>query len=834
MIKKASSRAIVAIALLCCLLVSSALFVSGCKKDDGRDNASYTVVYDSQGGAAVKNGKYTVGGKFYLPTPSIGSDPNMYGYTFTGWYYDSECTKKADKTLDTSYAKNGTITLYAGWSNMHKIYFDTRTSQVIDPIEYAYGTTVVTADLPVPEDRVVGTATCKFVAWAFTNTNDKVGETFAMEAVDVYLFAIYDTGVNTRFELTDDGYYVPTGINGVTTQTRFRDYTLNDGEIYSVDMTLPADWSTYTDDCGPVFSATAFDDAGTTFIGAPYVTMFISAPSKCNGAIEFWGDVDANGSTTAASLIARYRLGGELLKGTPYEKKMLAYQESNEEATFTLTFRRVEETVDGKTKVSFYVGIDGVEYVCFTTGERPIRYTEINNLKDSVFSEKHTGNLVGLRAKTKGVKYSNISVKKAGDANVKFYAQAGEDVLETKSYEFGSAMTDLPVATRAGYVFSGWFYTDYMTGEKKELTAETVVAADMYNINAVAQWRKEGAKPYTVKFNTGIDGYAVADVTGWYEGNEILLPELSYTMMQFDGNWYYETECVNVVNFENIDTTKANIEGADTEEPVLTVYAKATKKEFLEGEGTEESPFLVKTEADLAKFAEFVLDGETLAGYYLRLENDITVSGAFTVIGSSKKPFSGYFDGNNKTITGVNVEGNNYLGMFAVLYKATVKNLTVEGNVIGAKGTNGLLAGQVQSGTTIENVTVKGSLTGGAAELGGIAGATYKNGDDIIVIKNCVNYATINAQFTGNNMAGGIVGATVSQLILIENCNNYGKVSGNGTFDGGIVGLFRQCTVDTKVTGCYNYGDITGGVSGRRYRRRQPLRCRKQLRSRNR
>ena len=812
MIKKASSRAIVAIALLCCLLVSSALFVSGCKKDDGRDNASYTVVYDSQGGAAVKNGKYTVGGKFYLPTPSIGSDPNMYGYTFTGWYYDSECTKKADKTLDTSYAKNGTITLYAGWSNMHKIYFDTRTSQVIDPIEYAYGTTVVTADLPVPEDRVVGTATCKFVAWAFTNTNDKVGETFAMEAVDVYLFAIYDTGVNTRFELTDDGYYVPTGTNGVTTQTRFRDYTLNDGEIYSVDMTLPADWSTYTDDCGPVFSATAFDDAGTTFIGAPYVTMFISAPSKCNGAIEFWGDVDANGSTTAASLIARYRLGGELLKGTPYEKKMLAYQESNEEATFTLTFRRVEETVDGKTKVSFYVGIDGVEYVCFTTGERPIRYTEINNLKDSVFSEKHTGNLVGLRAKTKGVKYSNISVKKAGDANVKFYAQAGEDVLETKSYEFGSAMTDLPVATRAGYVFSGWFYTDYMTGEKKELTAETVVTADMYNINAVAQWRKEGAKPYTVKFNTGIDGYAVADVTGWYEGNEILLPELSYTMMQFDGNWYYEAECVNVVNFENIDTAKANIEGADTEQPVLTVYAKATKKVFLEGEGTEESPFLVKTEADLAKFAEFVNDGETLAGYYLRLENDITVSGAFTVIGGSKKPFSGYFDGNNKTITGVNVEGNNYLGMFAVLYKATVKNLTLEGNVIGAKGTNGLLAGQVQSGTTIENVTVKGSLTGGAAELGGIAGATYKNGDDIIVIKNCVNYATINAQFTGNNMAGGIVGATVSQLILIENCTNYGKVSGNGTFDGGIVGLFRQCKVDTKVTGCHNYGDITGGV----------------------
>ena len=79
MIKRKSSRAIVIIALVCALLVSSALFISGCGGNNS-DN-SYTIVYDSQGGAAVKNGTYTVDGsnKFYLPTPSIGSDPKMYG-----------------------------------------------------------------------------------------------------------------------------------------------------------------------------------------------------------------------------------------------------------------------------------------------------------------------------------------------------------------------------------------------------------------------------------------------------------------------------------------------------------------------------------------------------------------------------------------------------------------------------------------------------------------------------------------------------------------------------------------------------------------------------------
>ena len=817
MIKRQSSRAIVIIALVCALLVSSALFISGCGGNNS-DN-SYTIVYDSQGGAAVKNGTYTVGGNktFYLPTPSIGSDPKMYGYWFTGWFYDAECTKKATVKIDTYYAKNGTITLYAGWSNLHKIYFDTKTAQTIEPLEYAYGTTINADELPVPQDRVVGTATCKFLYWAFLNTNAEVSETFTIDAVDIYLFAVYDTGVNTRFELTDDGYYIPTSTDGKVTQTRFSDYTLNDGEIYSVDMTLPADWSTYTDDCGPVFSATAFDEKGTTFIGAPYVTMFISAPTKANGAIEFWGDVDTPNGSVDAQLIARYRLGGDLLKDTPYEKKMLAYQESNEEATFTLTYRRVERTVDGVTTISYYIGIDGIEYICLTTGEVAVRYSEISNAANK-FSTKHTGNIVGLRAKTKGVKYSNITVKKASELNVKFYAEKGGEAIESKSFEYGKAMGTLPVATREGFDFAGWYYTDYITGTKKALTAETIASADMFNIEAVAQWRKTGAKPYTVKFDTGVEGYDVADVTGWYEGNEIKLPELAYTMMEFDGNWYYEAECLNVVDFDNIDTEKADITGADTDEPVLTIYAKASKKQFLEGEGTEENPFLVKTEADLTKLAEFVNAGETLAGYYLKLENDIVLNGAFTQIGSRTKVFSGVFDGNGKTISNMTLEGDVYLGMFAILKGATVKNLTIEGTVVGTRGVNGLLAGQLQTGTTVENVTVKGSVSGNGSDVGGIAGDTVKNGEGNVVVKNCVNYAEITVTMAKPGdvgAAGGIIGATAAGLeTLVINCSNYGKVSTTSTFGGGIIGLLRVVTGNKnyKVSGCYNYGDISGAI----------------------
>ena len=340
----------------------------------------------------------------------------------------------------------------------------------------------------------------------------------------------------------------------------------------------------------------------------------------------------------------------------------------------------------------------------------------------------------------------------------------------------------------------------------------------MFNIEAVAQWRKTGAKPYTVKFNTGIEGYTVDDVTGWYEGNEIKLPELTYAMVEFDGNWYYEAECLNVVDFDNIDTEKANITGADTDEPVLTIYAKASKKQFLEGEGTEENPFLVKTEADLTKLAEFVNAGETLAGYYIKLENDIALNGAFTQIGSRTKAFSGVFDGNGKTISNMTLEGDGYLGMFAILKGATVKNLTIVGTVVGTRGVNGLLAGQLQGGTLVENVTVKGSVSGGGSDVGGIAGDTVKNGEGNVVVKNCVNYAEITVTMAkpgAVGAAGGIIGATAAGLeTLVINCSNHGKVSTTSTFGGGIIGLLRVVTGNTnyKVSGCYNYGDISGAI----------------------
>ena len=164
------------------------------------------------------------------------------------------------------------------------------------------------------------------------------------------------------------------------------------------------------------------------------------------------------------------------------------------------------------------------------------------------------------------------------------------------------------------------------------------------------------------------------------------------------------------------------------------------------------------------------------------------------------------------------LEGNDYLGMFAILKGATVKNLTIEGTVVGTRGVNGLLAGQLQGGTLVENVTVKGSVSGGGSDVGGIAGDTVKNGEGNVVVKNCVNYAEITVTMAKPGdvgAAGGIIGATAAGLeTLVINCSNHGKVSTTSTFGGGIIGLLRVVSGNTnyKVSGCYNYGDISGAI----------------------
>ena len=177
-----------------------------------------------------------------------------------------------------------------------------------------------------------------------------------------------------------------------------------------------------------------------------------------------------------------------------------------------------------------------------------------------------------------------------------------------------------------------------------------------------------------------------------------------------------------------------------------------------------------------------------------------------TQIGS----FSGNYDGNGKTISGLSINDTslNDAGLFGYIQNNTISNLKIAEMDITA-GSNSSVGGVVGSCfnvSKIENCLVTGKISGGAFS-GGVVGNAVNNN----TFKNC--------SFTGpggtlgsisqSRDAGGIVGYNDSSTV--ENC--YAAVAintDNGNGGGGIVGYNYSGTIKNS----YATGSVTGTIAG--------------------
>ena len=73
------------------------------------------------------------------------------------------------------------------------------------------------------------------------------------------------------------------------------------------------------------------------------------------------------------------------------------------------------------------------------------------------------------------------------------------------------------------------------------------------------------------------------------------------------------------------------------------------------GSGTSADPYLITSTDDLNQLATNVNSGTDYQNVYFKQTNPITLSGNWTPIGTSSKPFKGKYDGDNKTISGLPV-----------------------------------------------------------------------------------------------------------------------------------------------------------------------------------
>ena len=212
-----------------------------------------------------------------------------------------------------------------------------------------------------------------------------------------------------------------------------------------------------------------------------------------------------------------------------------------------------------------------------------------------------------------------------------------------------------------------------------------------------------------------------------------------------------------------------------------------------------EGNYTVNNEKGLKNLAELVNNGATDINITLNTDLNLT-NMEWTPIGTESQPYTGTFDGNNYTITGLTVnQTRNYVGLIGCIGSdGTVKNVKLENvNITG----DGYFVGGV-AGTnygTIENCSVDGTLTNYVQYLGGVVG------DNLGSIIGCSSSGTITG--TGPNV-GGIGGQSVGGTIMA--CYSVANIKGRSS-SGGVLG---QTNRETVVIACYHAkGNVTGEQS---------------------
>ena len=203
-------------------------------------------------------------------------------------------------------------------------------------------------------------------------------------------------------------------------------------------------------------------------------------------------------------------------------------------------------------------------------------------------------------------------------------------------------------------------------------------------------------------------------------------------------------------------------------------------------------------------------------GHNFVLANDITLERGWKVLGLSSTsaadvPFTGTFDGNNHTISGLHSVQDDYsnIGLFAV-NAGTIKDLKVEANQMEGWSEVGTVAGINQAGGVLSNVHVQanyvGALSTGSA--GGYAGGLVgRNNGTITGCSATVTGSGLTRGVVAYNYAGGLVGGnwgTIEESYAMAGINagyksyiDQGRTSAYyaGGFAGGNVGTIRNCYV---------------------------------------
>ena len=201
-----------------------------------------------------------------------------------------------------------------------------------------------------------------------------------------------------------------------------------------------------------------------------------------------------------------------------------------------------------------------------------------------------------------------------------------------------------------------------------------------------------------------------------------------------------------------------------------------------------------------------------LSGSYILMNNidassagyaDFNTGNGWLPIGTNAARFTGTFNGNGFTISGLVIDRAAFASLFGDIQNATISNLgVIDADVKSTAQLVGILAGRIQGNSTITNVHTTGSVTtSGTPSIGGIAG---------VVIGSSItdSWSSANVTAGATNNVGGLVGANNNSSIIRSFAT--GNVTSTGDNIGGLVGNFF--TNGASITNSYARGEVEGNI----------------------
>ena len=238
--------------------------------------------------------------------------------------------------------------------------------------------------------------------------------------------------------------------------------------------------------------------------------------------------------------------------------------------------------------------------------------------------------------------------------------------------------------------------------------------------------------------NTAFGALVISNPPKIYQGALITVPQ-GGSFVKNQGNTYYVAES-----------------GGSA---ALHVVIENSKKLDLDGDGSEDLPYLIKSEIDWNYLSEYIKDGGDTGNLDFRLDNNITVT---KTLGISSNPFKGNFDGYGHILT-LDIESDDdYCAPFSYVGKPQIRDLLVNGSIRCSDKGSALIGRITGSGTIIKNCVVSADIVCTGDVCGGFVGYT-----------GLLNVSLWDCVFNGNissNNAGTFVGSTTYGIFILERC----------------------------------------------------------------